>query len=476
MWPSLDDLQDIIRVSYKTINGRIITTLQQPDVLALLSIDCFLAFYVFIVRELFELDPDRQSKDYTRVPEATLTKILEDAKARGYLDFRPLANDKKPPVRDRCSILYEVLIDLQANRIKSGKTVYDDLKVIPRCEELEEEQKAKLEETLSQVETAVGTKTDSKQSLNQRLVDIVASAEPKWKEINAKFKGSFPYLLIPNLKKRINDIDKLLKLVDEVQSEYASRLSVMLMRLDVTAQAFLYSDRAKASYDEVCSLLSALNAWVDDYKSRNALSIYDLISADRRLMAPMRISSRNIPSALKKIQVGDVPNRGGVPEGFAALDVNRDVQKANVALQQKDARELQAKKRAETEWIGGAAATATVVASKKSLWKAPAGESKASKFAEQQGGIYHGFSEGYERSGRKRFPGFDPREALGALSQDLPYIAEPRQPRVAPAPTIAQSSRLIYMEAEPATAPHASHWGGRQQDQSYTGWNPRHYQ
>eukprot|EP01055_Gregarina_sp_Pseudo9_P002062 Gregarina_sp_Pseudo_9__2061@NODE_242_length_3454_cov_5_530307_g226_i0_p2_GENE_NODE_242_length_3454_cov_5_530307_g226_i0NODE_242_length_3454_cov_5_530307_g226_i0_p2_ORF_typecomplete_len474_score107_60DUF2465/PF10239_9/1_2e25Phasin/PF05597_11/1_6_NODE_242_length_3454_cov_5_530307_g226_i018593280 len=472
MWPSLDDLQDLIRVSYKSLNGRNIATIQQPDILALLSVDCFVAAYVFVISELFQLDKENQAATYGQVPASTLESVLSDAEHRGYLECRAVQNKAKLAVKDRCSILYEVFIDLQASRLRTGNVVFDHLNVVPRCEELEEEQRAQIEEKMSEVEKAVNVKTNPKDSLNERLIKIVENGDARWTEMNTKFKGNFPYLLIPNLKKRLGDLNKLKGLTEQVQAEYNSRLSVMLMRLEVTAQSFLYSDRAKASYDEVCSLLSALNAWVEDHKSRNALNLYDLISADRRLLAPIRVSSRTIPSSLKKIQVGSVPNRGGVPEGFAALDVNKDVQKANIALQQKDARELQAKKRAETEWLGGAAAA--VAPAKKTVWKAPPPGADThgglgNRQAETQGGVYHGFSQGYARRGRQRFPGVDAREAMGAHTRELPYIAEP-QPR---APTVGQSQRVVY--TEPAPTRRVVGWGGRPQDQSSLGWDPRRF-
>eukprot|EP01057_Protomagalhaensia_wolfi_P005691 Protomagalhaensia_wolfi_Nauph_80__5690@NODE_670_length_2147_cov_15_165085_g497_i0_p1_GENE_NODE_670_length_2147_cov_15_165085_g497_i0NODE_670_length_2147_cov_15_165085_g497_i0_p1_ORF_typecomplete_len476_score102_06DUF2465/PF10239_9/4_3e24_NODE_670_length_2147_cov_15_165085_g497_i05631990 len=475
MWPSLEDLQDIIRVTYRTINGRPISTFQQADVLALLSADCFATTYAFAIAEI---DPSQSGA--TQIASSQQAAI-QDAQTRGYLTSRPLTKTANPSVKERCSILYEVFVDLQASRIKTNTVAFQDMQVVPNCAELEADRREEMESKLKKVEEVLALKPDPNLTLVARLERISANKGPeRWKELRAeRYKtNTLFHLLVPNGQKKLRQQPDLQALVDKIAQEYVSRISVMLMRLEVTAQAFLYSERAKASYDEICSLLSSLNSWIENYKMVNPLSVYDLLTAPKTLLAPTKISGRSIPSALKKIQVGHVPNRGGVPEGFAALDVNRDVQKANVALQQKDARELQAKKAAEKEWIGGAAAVAA--APKNSVWKAPAGGSSphtaGSGFGNSslKGGRYHGFSEGYERRGRRRFPGMPPPSASrDELPDALPYIAQPAARAVAVAPTVSQSHRVVQVDHTPAAlAPNP--WSGGREHQSYTGWDPRY--
>eukprot|EP01053_Blabericola_migrator_P006081 Blabericola_migrator_1__6080@NODE_306_length_10090_cov_155_786691_g250_i0_p3_GENE_NODE_306_length_10090_cov_155_786691_g250_i0NODE_306_length_10090_cov_155_786691_g250_i0_p3_ORF_typecomplete_len472_score107_39DUF2465/PF10239_9/2_6e25NYDSP28_assoc/PF14775_6/0_017_NODE_306_length_10090_cov_155_786691_g250_i0858510000 len=470
MWPTLEDLHDIIKVTYKSINGRHIHTAQQTDILAMLSTDCFPSTYDFMIGEM---DPSRMADIQT------VSDVVKDAEARGYLECRPIVKAIAPTVKERCSILYEALIDLQCERLKTNSVGATELIVQPRCEELEAEQREMLETKLAEIEKALKLPVDKSLSPEDRLAKIATEdTMKKWKELDATLKG-YHHLLVPYAAKKLKNFDALNQLLEKIRNEYSSRLSVMLMRLEVTAQAFLYSDRAKTSYEEICSLLSALNAWIEDHKVRNALSVYDLMSAPKSLLTPDKISSRTIPSALKKIQVGNVPNRGGVPEGFAALDVKSDVQKANVALQQKDAREMQAKKRAEAEWVGGAAAVVNTQASKKSVWRAPAGSAQSveqSRQAATSGGPYNGFTVGYEKSGRRRFPGYRPEQPpyvpRDQLPDDLPYIGQPKG-RPIIAPTVAQSQRVVRMDA-PMMSDNAI-WGGRTSYDSVSGWDPRQF-
>lgn len=124
-----------------------------------------------------------------------------------------------------------------------------------------------------------------------------------------------------------------------------------------------------------------------------------------------------VPSPLKKLMIGEVPNRGGVPEGFAVKEVSKDVAKANAALHAKDAPLKQVRNHAEPP----------AGSQRKREWNKEDDKSSAPSESRRRGGVYHGVTRGYIQEGRRPFPGYDAVAQTGVLHSDSCDLGQSRK-------------------------------------------------
>ncbi|GIY99601.1 protein FAM98A [Caerostris extrusa] len=105
------------------------------------------------------------------------------------------------------------------------------------------------------------------------------------------------------------------KLFREVYQEYKTRRNLLLTRLDVTIQSFLWTDRLKNKSEEVTNNYKKTRSRIIDDPS---VKISDILSATADLAAIEKTSSasvrKNTKSAVNKVIISAVPDRGGRPE------------------------------------------------------------------------------------------------------------------------------------------------------------------
>lgn len=141
----------------------------------------------------------------------------------------------------------------------------------------------------SELETKLSEilKTVSTDHLGKPLIDVELSAK-QWEELN--------------------------KLQEAMHKEYTIRRQMLLKRLDVTVQSFLWSDKIKLQENEV-------NARYEDkrktLKNEPKVTMADLLAARDDLAVIEKTSNasvrKNTRSKINSIIIGAVPDRGGRP-------------------------------------------------------------------------------------------------------------------------------------------------------------------
>lgn len=108
--------------------------------------------------------------------------------------------------------------------------------------------------------------------------------------------------------------EQLGQLQSELQSEYKTRREMLLKRLDVTVQSFLWSDRLKSKENEVMTCYKSKR---DGMTSEPDVSIAQLLAAREDLAILEKTSSatvrKNTRSKVNTVIIGAVPDRGGRP-------------------------------------------------------------------------------------------------------------------------------------------------------------------
>ncbi|KAM0726467.1 Protein FAM98A [Formica fusca] len=141
---------------------------------------------------------------------------------------------------------------------------------------------SKLETKLSEV-----LKTVSSDHLGKPLIDIELSAK-QW--------------------------DKLSKLQEEMHKEYTIRREMLLKRLDVTVQSFLWSDRIKLQEKAVNTRYEERRKTL---KNEPKVTMVDLLAARDDLAVIEKMSNasvrKNTRSKVNSVIIGAVPDRGGRP-------------------------------------------------------------------------------------------------------------------------------------------------------------------
>ncbi|XP_066587317.1 protein FAM98A [Prorops nasuta] len=108
--------------------------------------------------------------------------------------------------------------------------------------------------------------------------------------------------------------EKLSELQQELHKEYTIRREMLLKRLDVTIQSFLWSERLKVQEDEVNSRYKAKRELM--YRQPN-VDLADLLAAREDLAILEKTSNasvrKNTRSKVNSVIIGNVPDRGGRP-------------------------------------------------------------------------------------------------------------------------------------------------------------------
>ncbi|KAL6437009.1 hypothetical protein ACFW04_004968 [Cataglyphis niger] len=108
--------------------------------------------------------------------------------------------------------------------------------------------------------------------------------------------------------------DELSKLQEEMHKEYTIRREMLLKRLDVTVQSFLWSDRIKLQENEVNTRYEERRKTL---KNEPKVTMADLLAARDDLAVIEKTSNasvrKNTKSKVNSVIIGAVPDRGGRP-------------------------------------------------------------------------------------------------------------------------------------------------------------------
>ncbi|XP_021931473.1 protein FAM98A-like isoform X2 [Zootermopsis nevadensis] len=107
---------------------------------------------------------------------------------------------------------------------------------------------------------------------------------------------------------------QLSELQKELQDEYCMRQEMLIKRLDVTIQSFQWSERVKNQEDQIAALFmtrrKSMCALPDIHLSDLLAAREDLAIIEKTSSASVR---KNTQSAVNKVIIGRVPDRGGRP-------------------------------------------------------------------------------------------------------------------------------------------------------------------
>eukprot|EP01041_Mallomonas_annulata_P002712 gene2712-5339_t len=159
---------------------------------------------------------------------------------------------------------------------------------------------------------------------NDILNSISSHIEPLVKNISSPTENSssnsyIPKLLekdlgrvissgdIPSDKKAIID-----NIADMLQQDYIVRRQMLLKRLDVTIQSFLWGDRAKDREEEILTAVNVQRRHLTESTPRYSLE--DALSAPHSMLHELSAkvtSTYAIKSVVQRVIIGSVPDRGG---------------------------------------------------------------------------------------------------------------------------------------------------------------------
>eukprot|EP00927_Polykrikos_kofoidii_P059514 TRINITY_DN54664_c0_g1_i1.p1 TRINITY_DN54664_c0_g1~~TRINITY_DN54664_c0_g1_i1.p1 ORF type:complete len:626 (+),score=112.79 TRINITY_DN54664_c0_g1_i1:116-1993(+) len=337
------ELFDAFSACYKKVNGRAVESFQPHEMTMFCSDTCF-----FDLIESIRVEIEHVSGEPT-----TPVKHLEDVVT--------LANDRSVFIEDgatvdtmadplhRTELLGELLADLQACRMLNHKMCITELTL--EFSNTVDDAKLLISEMGASTGTAVpfaksgvyvgkGTRPckgdggammagNEMASSLQRIAEAIRSdtmLSRRWSE----------YLLYPEWKMSHEQESMVDKVIAVLNEEYSIRRKIFSRRLDVTIQAFLWSSKADRYRDKFASAIAAVMDWKDKLGAA-AISKWSMYAADQNALIDNRVSfAFNVPSPVKAIVIGAVPDRGGVPEGYTVEDIAKDIVKANVALTKKD--------------------------------------------------------------------------------------------------------------------------------------------
>lgn len=117
-----------------------------------------------------------------------------------------------------------------------------------------------------------------------------------------------------NVELSANQWNELSKLQEEMHKEYTIRRDMLLKRLDVTVQSFLWSDRIKSQENEVNTRYEERRKIL---KNEPKVTMADLLAARDDLAIIEKTSNasvrKNTRSKINSVIIGAVPDRGGRP-------------------------------------------------------------------------------------------------------------------------------------------------------------------
>ncbi|XP_078314757.1 protein FAM98A-like [Crassostrea virginica] len=144
---------------------------------------------------------------------------------------------------------------------------------------------------------------------NINSFQLFSKVETKVNELVSKHPG---VMSKPLLKARLSDKqwEQIMKINDSLVREYTTRREMILKRLDVTIQSFMWSEAAKKRENEVASVYQPIRKLL---KASCELSVADILAAREDLTYLHKTSSGDsrMRCAINKVKIPKVPDRGG---------------------------------------------------------------------------------------------------------------------------------------------------------------------
>ncbi|CBZ49519.1 conserved hypothetical protein [Neospora caninum Liverpool] len=340
----IDELQDSLAACYETINNRPTSGCSQQEVLLLLQDIFYFPVVEQILREI-ELLEGRSLDEYGD------KDFIAIVNSRGYHLPESLTREALSNFAFRRVILYNLLVDLQTCRLVAKKRLaaglaFPSAALFGGVSTPEAAAAGQAQESLQAIKTicrAVGVSADSCSSLHEAVKKDVFSLAAR--KITGRPALASSDALVPPLPVDVRGDSPLLtelkSITDVLDQEYRLRRRVMLRRLDVTIQAFLWSKKADENEAAIAALLQGMMAWREDLLNKH-VNVYDVFAVDRSLLTSRMALpiSRSEPSkpvlSIKTSIIGPVPDRGGIPEGYSMKQIQNDVRRANESMRQKD--------------------------------------------------------------------------------------------------------------------------------------------
>uniref|UniRef100_K1RG19 Protein FAM98A n=1 Tax=Magallana gigas TaxID=29159 RepID=K1RG19_MAGGI len=144
---------------------------------------------------------------------------------------------------------------------------------------------------------------------NINSFQLFSRVETKVNEFMSKNPG---VISKPLLKARLSDKqwEQIMKINDSLVREYTTRREMILKRLDVTIQSFMWSEAAKKRENEIAAVYQPVRKLL---KASCDLSVADILSAREDLTYVHKTSSGDarVRCAINKVKIPKVPDRGG---------------------------------------------------------------------------------------------------------------------------------------------------------------------
>ncbi|XP_011453107.3 protein FAM98A [Magallana gigas] len=144
---------------------------------------------------------------------------------------------------------------------------------------------------------------------NINSFQLFSRVETKVNELMSKNPG---VMSKPLLKARLSDKqwEQIMKINDSLVREYTTRREMILKRLDVTIQSFMWSEAAKKRENEIAAVYQPVRKLL---KASCDLSVADILSAREDLTYVHKTSSGDarVRCAINKVKIPKVPDRGG---------------------------------------------------------------------------------------------------------------------------------------------------------------------
>lgn len=140
---------------------------------------------------------------------------------------------------------------------------------------------------------------------------MFSKVENKVKELMTKYPGQIGK---PLLKARLSDKqwEQILKINDSLGLEYQMRREMLLKRLDVTIQSFMWADTAKKKQNEIAAVYQPIRKLLT---SKTSISVPQILAARDDLTKLEKTSSGEARDktrcAINKVLIPRVPDRGG---------------------------------------------------------------------------------------------------------------------------------------------------------------------
>ncbi|KAF8820637.1 hypothetical protein IE077_002981 [Cardiosporidium cionae] len=350
---SLQQLHDLLVDCFDYINDRPCVLLQPYETLVLLLEEYFYGFIQLILQEIFSLDGEvsiREKEDHLAVDKAASSShskeiqlkvsVVNSLRSRDYYLSFELTAESLQDFNYRLEVFYEILFDLMACRLSTGKKLQNRLafsfsredylsgfyKVIKNIHDQVSPS------SLSYSEKEETQRTEKNIPTEEALIQQLKTLTLIFKDPHYTPPPLPSHWIFQDFPKFPPHLEALMAIITQLNREYALRQSLLLRRFDISIQCFLQSSLAKANESLLYDVLISLVKWKCKQYS-HGIYVWDICTADTSLFNFERISSKfSVASAVKKVTIGELKNRGGIPEGYSMKDVRNDVRKANFSL------------------------------------------------------------------------------------------------------------------------------------------------